>query len=122
MLLHRTLVWPITGRASSSLGDAAGGRAARSRSRSDAVNTPRLRLFHRIAEPGSARVRQRVVELGLTSKIDFQNAETDGHDELVRLGGSATPALWDGQTLTVGEEPVLRRLAELGRARPPRGR
>jgi len=89
-------------------------RAARVRSLADAVTDPVLTLFHRIAEPGSARTRQRVVELGLTSAIDFQNAETDGSDALARLGGSVTPALWDGHTLTVGEGPVGRRLAELG--------
>ena len=67
-------------------------------------------LFHRIGEPESARVRSRVVELGLKTRIDFQNAETDGKDELVRLGGSATPALWDGKALTVGEAAVARKL------------
>ena len=70
-------------------------------------------LFHRVAEPESARVRQRVVELGLKPRIDFQNAETDGKDELVRLGGSFTPALWDGRSLTVGESAISRKLATL---------
>ena len=70
-------------------------------------------LFHRIAEPASARIRQRVVELGLKGRIDFQNAETDGKDALARLGGSATPALWDGRALTVGEAAVERKLAAL---------
>ncbi|TMC76703.1 MAG: hypothetical protein E6J15_05150 [Chloroflexi bacterium] len=71
-------------------------------------------LFHRVAEPASARIRQRVVELGLKPRIDFQNAETDGKDELARLGGSATPALWDGRTLTVGEAAVAEKLTSLG--------
>ena len=70
-------------------------------------------LFHRIAEPASARVRLRVVELGLKARIDFQNAETDGKDELLRLGGSATPALWDGRTLTVGEAAVAQMLTAM---------
>ena len=70
-------------------------------------------LFHRIAEPASARIRLRVVELGLKPRIDFQNAETDGKDELARLGGSATPALWDGHALTVGEVAVAAKLAAL---------
>ena len=70
-------------------------------------------LFHRIAEPASARIRLRVVELGLEPRIDFQNAETDGKDELARLGGAVTPALWDGRALTVGEDAVARKLAAL---------
>ena len=68
-------------------------------------------LFHRIAEPASARIRLRVVELGLKTRIDFLNAETDGKDELARLGGSLTPALWDGRGLTVGEDAVALKLS-----------
>ena len=68
-------------------------------------------LFHRIAEPASARIRLRVVELALKTRIEFLNAETDGKDELARLGGSLTPALWDGRTLTVGEDAVALKLA-----------
>ena len=67
-------------------------------------------LFHRIGEPASARIRQRVVELGLKPRIDFQNAETDGKEELARIGGSLTPALWDGKALTVGESAVAQTL------------
>ena len=71
-------------------------------------------LFHRVAEPESARIRSRVVDLGLKPRIDFQNAETDGKDELARLGGLLTPALWDGHILTVGESAVARKLTTLG--------
>jgi hypothetical protein len=67
-------------------------------------------LFHRIGEPASARIRQRVVDLGLKPRIDFQNADTDGKAELARVGGSVTPALWDGHTLTVGEPAVAQKL------------
>jgi hypothetical protein len=81
------------------------------------MTPPEYTLFHRVAEPASARIRQRVVELGLKPRIDFQNAETDGKDELARLGGSITPALWDGQTLAVGESAVARKLATLGTER-----
>jgi cation diffusion facilitator family transporter len=79
----------------------------------DVVTQPEYTLFHRVAEPASARVRSRVVELGLKGRIDFQNAETDGKDDLARLGGSVTPALWDGHTLTVGELAVAQKLTAL---------
>ena len=81
------------------------------------MSEPGYTLFHRIAEPASARIRLRVVELGLKPRIDFQNAETDGRDELARLGGSVTPALWDGRSLTIGEGAVLAKLADLGPVR-----
>jgi hypothetical protein len=77
------------------------------------VREPEYTLFHRVAEPASARIRSRVVELGLKPRFDFQNAETDGKDALARLGGSATPALWDGRTLTVGEPAIARMLTSL---------
>src|SRR2546425_558298 len=90
-------------------------RAARLRPESSlyVMTQPAYTLFHRVAEPASARIRSRVVQLGLKPRIDFQNAETDGKDELARLGGSATPALWDGHTLTVGESAVARKLITL---------
>jgi len=70
-------------------------------------------LYHRVAEADSAAIRLRVVELGLKSRIDFQNAETDGRDELARLGGLVTPALWDGTRLISGVDAVERELARL---------
>jgi cation diffusion facilitator family transporter len=78
------------------------------------VTQPEYTLFHRLAEPASARIRSRVVALGLKTRIDFQNAETDGRDELTRIGGSVTPALWDGRSLAVGESAIARKLATLG--------
>jgi hypothetical protein len=89
-----------------------------SSSRPDPAVAP-YTLFHRVGEPASARIRSRVVELGLKARIDFQNADTDGRDELARLGGSATPALWDGDELAVGEEAVTRRLATIDREPGP---
>jgi hypothetical protein len=77
------------------------------------VTEPDCTLFHRIAEPASARVRLRIVELGLKPRIDFQNAETDGREELARLGGSVTPALWDGRSLIVGEDLIAQELAAI---------
>jgi len=77
------------------------------------MSGPEHTLFHRIAEPESARIRSLVVELGLKARIAFLNAETDGRDDLARLGGSRTPALWDGHSLTVGEDAVARRLAAM---------
>ena len=77
------------------------------------MSGPGYTLFHRIAEPASARIRRRVVELGLKSSIDFQNAETDGKAELERLGGSATPALWDGRSLTIGEGQIAQKLTAM---------
>lgn len=70
-------------------------------------------LFHRIAEPDSARVRRRVVELGLKPRISFENAETDAKDD-PRLGSSPTPALWDGRRLISGVAGVERELLRLG--------
>jgi pimeloyl-ACP methyl ester carboxylesterase len=81
---------------------------------------PGYTLFHRLSEPASARIRTRVVELGLKARIDFQNAETDGRDQLARLGGSATPALWDGQALTIGEPAIMQKLSTLGPSRGER--
>ncbi len=79
---------------------------------------PRLRsspyvLFHRIAEADSALVRLRVVALGLKPRVDFRNAETDGKSELARLGGDATPALWDGMRLISGAGAVERELLRM---------
>lgn len=82
------------------------------------VPEPPYTLFHRIAEPACARVRSRILALGLKPRIDFQNAETDGAAELARLGGGPTPALWDGRVLMEGEAAVL---AVLARIPPARG-
>ena len=80
------------------------------------MNEPEYTLFHRISEPASARIRLRIVELGLKPQIDFQNAETDAKDD-PRLGSAPTPALWDGSTLTSGEDKVARKLTSLEPAR-----
>jgi protein-S-isoprenylcysteine O-methyltransferase Ste14 len=69
-------------------------------------------LFHRIAEPESARVRLRVVELGLKSRISFENADTDAKDD-PRLGSAPTPALWDGRGLISGADVIEQALSRL---------
>lgn len=85
------------------------------------VPEPTYVLYHRIAEPASARVRTRIVELGLKPGIDFENAETDGAAELAKLGGGPTPALWDGRVLIVGEAAVGAVLERIGAGRGSRG-
>lgn len=66
-------------------------------------------LYHRLADPGSAAIRQKIVEAGLKPLIDFQNVETDAADEFAARGGRDVPALWDGQRLHQG--PYRVRLA-----------
>jgi hypothetical protein len=61
-----------------------------------------LVLYHRIDDPDSAVVRRRVVELGLKSRIDFQNVDTDGAGPFAQHGGRHVPALWDGERLHEG--------------------
>ncbi len=79
-----------------------------------------LELFHRIVDPGSARVRKLVVDRELTSDVRFRNVEFDEpRAKLVSLSGDGTtPALWDGETLFVGADAVIARLlahADVGR-------
>lgn len=72
-------------------------------------------LFHRVAEEGSARVRRRMVELGLTERIRIRNVAYDNvrADLLAHGQGDGTPALWDGVTLHRGAEAVLAELERL---------
>ena len=66
-----------------------------------------LVLYHRVADPGSARVRARIVALGLKPRVDFQNVDTEAADEFASRGGRRVPALWDGERLYEGADAVL---------------
>jgi hypothetical protein len=67
------------------------------------AKTPPLQLFHRLAEPDSARARRKVAALGLLERVAFRNVEFESHRlALARRGGAETPALWDGVGLHVG--------------------
>jgi hypothetical protein len=72
-------------------------------------------LYHRIDDPGSAAVRRRVVELGIKTRIDFQNVDTEGAEAFAERGGRRVPALWDGERLHQGEGAALAVLETLPR-------
>jgi hypothetical protein len=79
---------------------------------------PGLELFHRVAEPGSAEVRRRVLALGLEERVAFRNVEFASHREaLAARGGAVTPALWDGARLHAGAPAVLAALAAIAAGR-----
>ncbi len=62
-----------------------------------------LELFHRLAEPDSARARKKVAGLGLLGRVAFRNVDFESHRAaLAGRGGAETPALWDGTRLHVG--------------------
>ncbi len=63
-------------------------------------------LYHRLADAGSARVRARIVELGLKPRIDFQNVDTEAADAFAARGGRVVPSLWDGVRLHEGPAAI----------------
>lgn len=67
---------------------------------------PTFVLYHRLADPDSARIRTRIVELGLKPRVDFQNVETEAADAFAAHGGSRIPALWDGIRLHEGSAAI----------------
>ncbi|MBI3182766.1 MAG: hypothetical protein HYZ28_11565 [Myxococcales bacterium] len=77
---------------------------------------PSFELFHLIADSGSARVRRRVVELGLESRLRFRNVGfEEAQQALEDRGGKGVPALWDGERLLEGPDAVIERLESLAR-------
>jgi len=73
--------------------------------------SPELHLFHRIADPPSAKVRRFVVDYALEDRVRFRNlAFTEVEEEFRKLGGHTSPALWDGVHLHQGAEAALARL------------
>ena len=63
-------------------------------------------LYHRIADPASAAIRAKIVEVGLKRLVDFQNVEAEGADAFAARGGHHVPALWDGARLHEGSDAV----------------
>lgn len=74
--------------------------------RAEANSTAGLVLYHRLADPESARARARIVTLGLKPRVDFQNVDTEGADAFAALGGARVPALWDGERLHAGAAAI----------------
>ena len=72
----------------------------------------KFELFHRIADPGSARARLFVMERELSGEVNFWNLTYEKPQaKLQALGGDGTaPALWDGEKLFVGADAVIARL------------
>jgi hypothetical protein len=70
-----------------------------------------LELFHRIADPPSARVRRYIVDYALEDRVRLRNVDLEEAEAAWReWGGHTTPALWDGARLHQGAEAVLARL------------
>lgn len=71
----------------------------------------RLELFHRLDEPGSARVRRWVAEHALLETVRFRNVVyPEAAADFAVHGGKDTPALWDGEQLFTGADLVIARL------------
>jgi hypothetical protein len=77
-------------------------------------------LFHAITDPASARVRKYVVDHELLSDLKFRNVTYEEvQRDLTAHGGTAPPALWDGERLITGADAIIARLvahADVGRA------
>lgn len=77
-------------------------------------------LFHAIGDASSARVRKYVVDHELTEHIRFRNVTYEEvQTDLTARGGTAAPALWDGEKLVQGAEAIIARLvahSDVGRS------
>lgn len=73
-----------------------------------------VELFHRISEPASAAARRRAGERRLLDRVALRNVDFESHRAAFEgHGGSATPALWDGERLHAGLDAVLAALDRL---------
>ncbi len=75
-----------------------------------------LELFHATDDGGdSAAARKYIVDHDLVERIRFRNVTYDEvKTDFSARGGTQTPALWDGETLTSGRAAVLAKLAQIG--------
>ena len=72
---------------------------------------PTFELFHRLADPASARVRLFVSESGLEGEVRFRNLTyPEVQRDFESRGGRSAPALWDGVVLIEGAEAAIARL------------
>jgi hypothetical protein len=76
-------------------------------------------LYHRIADPESARIRAWIVDHALKPRIDFQNVDTEGAAAFAGHGGRRVPALWDGTRLHEGADAVTLALGAIIAAEGP---
>jgi hypothetical protein len=71
-------------------------------------------LFHRVADPASAKIRREIVARGLKPRIDFQNVDSEeGADLFAARHGTTIPAIWDGERLRTGADAIEEWLAGL---------
>jgi hypothetical protein len=71
----------------------------------------RFELFHLISDAGSARVRRFIVDHELEPWVRFRNVTyPEVQADFSARGGSAAPALWDGEALVEGADAIIARL------------
>lgn len=73
-----------------------------------------IELFHATNDEGSAEARKLVVDRALAGRIRFRNVfYPEVRADLDARGGTATPAIWDGERLIEGRAAVLEFLRAL---------
>ena len=73
------------------------------------MSTARFQLFHRIADPESAKVRQLLAGSGLSDQTQFRNVDVSdqARAELEKLAGSVSvPTLLEGGRAIVGRVKI----------------